>query len=715
MKTQPWRFFILAAIAALRMGAQPEQPLRVTVNLVQVDATVTDAKGNPVPDLQPGDFRVLLDGKPQQLKSSDYVHLRDLPPTDENSRSAAAAPRVEISKPAMPAGSLKREQVRRTVVLFIGDLLTSAESMPGIQAGLRRFVQEQVQPGDLVAIVRSSAGLGALQDFTTDRRLLLAAIDQVRWSTNVTGMSTASAYTPISTGTATVAPDLDEAGTIAMTQRATLATTDSLLRIVRGMADLPGRKSVILVSDALRLTLPDELDPSGQRATGSGAFIAPIYQSMRRVVDESVRAGVVLYAIDTRGISSLRATASDHLDPIQRGGGGGRANVNYGSGDSVSSTWVTDQTQGRRNEHSDNQEGALFVSSQTGGFMIFESNRIDDALAHIMGDQRGYYVLAFQPPAEAIQTDRIGQPIYHKLKIEVTRPGVKVRSSAGFFGVADEERRPAASLELQLTKSLDSPFKASGVNMEVDTSYLSIKNGYFLRATLYIDGNDVAFTGPAIHRTGLVHVILRTFNATGGTLEGGIDQMRRIDLNEEGYERALKYGLIYSTLLPVKKPGPYQVRAAVRDEATGKIGTAGDFVVIPNPKEKGVRLSGIVFQHALGTDGHVVPAAGPNLYSSGQSAPFAVQIVAAGNSLRPDGLAMRLHLFRDGVEAWKSAPIPVESGVKESPKTTMFLAKGSITIPKGMEPGKYLMRVDLCDQAQPDTVTAWQWAKLTVK
>jgi len=57
-------------------------------------------------------------GSPQ-LKSSDYVHLRDLPPTDENSRSAAAAPRVEISKPAMPAGSLKREQVRRTIVLFI--------------------------------------------------------------------------------------------------------------------------------------------------------------------------------------------------------------------------------------------------------------------------------------------------------------------------------------------------------------------------------------------------------------------------------------------------------------------------------------------------------------------------------------------------------------------------------------------------------------------
>jgi VWFA-related protein len=704
---------ILTSLAALLMRAQPEQTLRVTVNLVQVDATVTDAKGNPIPDLKPGDFRVLLDRKPQELKFSDYVRLRELPSAGKT-QTDAAIPREQISKPARPAATLKREQVRRTIVLFVADLLTSAESMPGIQAGLRKFVQEQVQPGDLVAIVRSSAGLGALQDFTPDKHMLLAAIDQVRWTPNAIGIGGASAYTPIVTGTAPVAPDLDQAGTINTIERATLATTSSLLRVVRGMADLPGRKSVILVSDALRLTLPDELDPSGQRAIGTGAFVAPIYQSMRRVVDESVRAGVVLYAIDTRGISSLRATASDHLDPIQRAGGGGRPNVSYGAGDSVGSNWVTDQTLSRRNEYKDNQWGSLFVSSQTGGFMITESNRLDDGLARIMEDQRGYYVLAFQPPAEAMQTDLSGQPVFHKLKIEVTRPGVQVRSSAGFFGVPDQERRVAGRPELQLMESLDSPFQASGIAMEVETSYLSGRNEYFLRATLYIDGKDVEFTGPPIHRTGLVHVILRTFNATGITLEGGIDQMRRIDLNEEGYQRALKYGLIYSTLLPVKKPGPYQVRAAVRDEATGKIGTAGDFVVIPNPKEKGVRLSGIVFQHALGTDGHVVPAAGPNLYSSGQSAPFAVQIVAGGNSWKPVGLAMRLHLFRDGVEAWKSAPIPVETGPQES-KTEMFLAKGSITIPKGLEPGKYLLRVDLCDQAQPDTVTAWQWAKLTVK
>ena len=61
-------FLTIAALAGLTAAAQQEYRLRVTVDLVQVDATVTDAHGNPVPDLKAGDFRVPLDAKPQDLK-----------------------------------------------------------------------------------------------------------------------------------------------------------------------------------------------------------------------------------------------------------------------------------------------------------------------------------------------------------------------------------------------------------------------------------------------------------------------------------------------------------------------------------------------------------------------------------------------------------------------------------------------------------------------
>ncbi len=708
---------ILAALVILPVAAQKDYRLRVTVDLVQVDATVTDASGNPVTDLKASDFRVLLDGKPQELKYCSYMPVGE-PRSAAEPHSPLAPPvaksNVTSAQPSMPAGSIKREQVRRTIVLFVGDLLTSAESMPGIRAGLTKFVKEQLQPGDLVAVVRSSAGLGALQDFTPDKNRLLAAIDLVRWTPNAVGIGGASAYDTI--GDPSKPPGyLNQPDTIAAVERATLATTASLLKLIQGMADLPGRKSVILVSDALRLSSPDEMDPmTGSPETGTGMG-GPIYPSMRRIVDESVRAGVVLYAIDTRGLSSLRGLASDHVSPA----GGTDDPTTSPQMTTVAKDptlngrdWVWQVTQSRRDEYTDKQWGALFLTSETGGFMVTESNRIDAGLSRIMQDQRGYYLLGFQPPSDAMELDNMGHQVFHSLKVQVLRPGLKVRSHAGFFGAADEEMRQAASPELQLMASLESPFQASEISLDVETSYLSEKNDYFLRATLFIDARDVLFAGPPIHRTGVLHVVLRAFNATGGTLEGGIDQMRRIDLNEDGYERAQKYGLIYTTLLPVKKPGPYQVRAACRDEATGHIGTGGDFVSIPKPKSTGIRLGGIIFPHALGIDDHVVPSARPIAYPPGQNVRFVVQIIPKGISLKPEAWALQTRLFRDGIEVWKSAPAPIEPNEKKAP---LFLARGSLTIPNTIEPGKYLVRVDLSDKSAPESVLAWQWGRLTVE
>ena len=641
---------------------------------------VTDARGDAVPDLKAGDFRILLDGKPQELKYCNFVRVNDAPVAPPPAESDAAA---TASRPAMPAEPIRREEVRRTIVLFVGDLLTSSESIPAIRNGLKKFVQEQMRPGDLAAIVRSSAGLGALQDFTTDREMLMAAIDRVRWSSNAVGTAAASAYEPIGQPALQGISALDLAllDRIDSIERATLATTWSLLKVVRGMAQLPGRKSLIILSDGLRLTSPDEMDPFGNTATGSGAFLAPIYKSMRNVVDESVRAGVVLYAIDTRGQSSLLATAADRLQP-------GKPPVG---------NWVGAMTAGRRDEYRDNQWGGMFISSQTSGFMITEANHIDAALARVMADQRGYYLLAFQPAAEAMQADASGAAVYHQLKIETVRPGLSVRTHAGFFGVAGEEPGRPAGPELQLSQPLDA---ATGIRLDVEAGYLSGKSE-FLRTTVYIDGNDVLFQGPPIHRTGVLHLIVKAFNAKGGMLPGGIDQIRRIDLDEAGYERAQKYGLIYTALLPAPKPGPYRVRVACRDEATGKSGASSDFVSIPEMKGKGLKLSGIVFQHDLGTDNHILPATMPRVYSAGQRVSFVVRIWP---SPLEAGLLMLTRLYRNGAQVWESAPTPVAGPI----------ASGSFDVPRGLDPGRYLVRVEVAGKAA-DSALAWQWAKLTLR
>ena len=705
------------ALAFAALAAWPQQPqpsnneyrIRISANLVQVDATVTDSHGKPVSGLTADDFQILLDSKPQKIAFCNFVEAGEgapAPPAPAP-RQPAVARKLEGALPSMPAVPLKREEVRRTVVLFVDDLSMAAESVPAVRRGLHKFIDQQLRPGDLVAIVRASAGLGALQDFTTDRNLLLAAADQVRWTP--LGRGAAWAYAPVGIDPNEEAwqnSSQGRADTISRIENYTVAATSSLWRLAHGMAPMPGRKCIVILSDNLPLRTPDEINPFQTVDVGSGEG-GRILPSIRRVVDECVRAGVVLYAIDTRGLSALSAEARDRPRPP-----GAPEDASPGppsaGGSLPPGDWVWTAMQGRRDEYREGQWGAMFLASETGGFMVTEANFIDAGIERIMSDQSGYYLLGFAPPADALVPDRYGHPAYHRLKVEVRRPGLHVRSHQGFFGVADEEMAAAPLRpELQLATALESPFQSSGLRMEVQSGFLNVrKNVAAIRTTVVLDGRDLDLSGPPIHRTGVFHLVVRAFAVNGSQVPGGIDQALRIDLDPDGYERALKYGLIYAALIPVTKAGPYQVRAACRDENTGKVGTAGDFVVVP--KLKGMALSGIVFETSRAVYDHVRPAIGSSDYAPGERAQFAFEIInpTAGP------LTMRTRLFRDGAQAYESPATPVAMGER---KAGHAFTSAVIEIPANLQPGDYLMRVEVEDQMSPPHQSkAWQWVRLRV-
>src|SRR5687767_11413505 len=113
----------------LTLGAQQAPPagqapsrssdvLRVGVDLVQVDATVTDRRGRHVTDLTAEDFEILQDGRPQRITTFAYVTLPG---------AAPAPPRS--SGPVAPSAPLKPTQARRTIAIVIDDLGLSFESM----------------------------------------------------------------------------------------------------------------------------------------------------------------------------------------------------------------------------------------------------------------------------------------------------------------------------------------------------------------------------------------------------------------------------------------------------------------------------------------------------------------------------------------------------------------------------------------------------------
>ena len=179
--------------------ATPQQParprdedvVRISTNLVQVDAVVTDKNGKQVIDLRPEELEILEDGKPQRVTSFSYISLD----STESPRPAESARPVDKNVFPVPPVRLRPEQIRRTMALVVDDLGLSFESAYYVRQALKKFLDQQMQPADLVAIVRTGGGMGALQVFTSDKRQLYAAVEKVKW--NPTGRGGIATFAPL--------------------------------------------------------------------------------------------------------------------------------------------------------------------------------------------------------------------------------------------------------------------------------------------------------------------------------------------------------------------------------------------------------------------------------------------------------------------------------------------------------------------------------------
>ncbi|HEX5734520.1 MAG TPA: VWA domain-containing protein [Blastocatellia bacterium] len=279
----------------VQKAPQKEDVVRISVTLVQVDVTVTDHKGRQVTDLKPEDFEIYEDGRPQRISAFSYELAEPKSETRVAVAAEAQPPNVNaphINAPPLPPTRLKPADVRRTIALVVDDLTLSFQSAYHVRSALKKFVAEQMEPGDLVAIIRTGAGMGALQQFTNDKRQLYAAIERVRW--NPAGSGQIGAFALIDTDTPRT-PELDQIREDIFS----VGTLGALNFIVRGLDELPGRKSIILFSDGITI---HNHDASSR-----------VLDSVRRLVDLANRASVVVYTIDPRGLQYLGLTAADHV------------------------------------------------------------------------------------------------------------------------------------------------------------------------------------------------------------------------------------------------------------------------------------------------------------------------------------------------------------------------------------------------------------------
>lgn len=703
----------LSAIALL--GQQPPSDnspkanFRISVNLVQIDATVTDSHGKPIRDLTPDDFQILLDGQEQPITHFSHIQADSTAPADS---TVTGAPK-DISSPSTSA-RLKPGQAARTMAIFVDDLNMSAETVPFVRRGVQQLIDKHLGKDDFTAIVRASAGLGALQDFTTDKTMLRAAADQIRWKPSGRGglsSSPALGSDP--------AKDREEYGVSVLGDGAfqyqedenyremvySSAVLDSLDRIIRGMTRLPGRKSVVMLSERLPIALREITNGPGEPRNPATSFDSSnvIYLKMRDCIDHAARSGLVVDFVDTKGLSSLTMTAADNFGVL----------TDLASADPrTTSTPNPFDVRAERHElYDQGQAGGWYLARETGGLAFLTSNDIGSILARIYDDSTSYYILGFLPPEIAFERAPNGGPLFRRVTVRVKRDGAKVRAPSGFLGTPDKEATARQRAEFDLASSLDSPFGGSAIDLRLRSSYLSArKNEWLAQTALWVDAHNLTLEGPVNNRSGMIHLLVRAFSVNGAEMDGGIDQLLRVSLNEEGYDRAMKYGLVYATSIPIAKSGPYQVRAAILDQASGKIGTANQFLLIPKPNVRGFLLSGIVFPQMMAKQDDITPATGPATFAPGERIPFAVEVIG-----RPSekSLLMNTALFRDGKLVERSPAQPLRISGK-SLHGSLF-GKSDVAIPASARAGDYRMQVIVSEaDSVPKHWTAFQWADLNV-
>jgi len=185
-------------------------------------------------------------------------------------------------------------------------------------------------------------------------------------------------------------------------------------------------------------------------------------------------------------------------------------------------------------------------------------------------------------------------------------------------------------------------------------------------------------------------------------------------LNEPQYKHALSNGFLHIFQSPVKKPGPYDVRVAVRDKASGKVGTAGAFLEVPELKKERMVLSGILLQTAMPAGQTADPGqdlrggTALRIFHAGETVTYGYQVLnpKLDKATKRPNVEARVRLYRDGKEFFAGKPALVEV----TPGAQRVLAGGNLKIGPDLPPGEYVLEVaanDLLAEAKNGTATQY--------
>jgi VWFA-related protein len=139
----------LLLVASPLPSQQSGSTFHAQTDLVLVNVTVRDKKGNFIRNLKPGNFTIFEDNKPQKIASFD-LETTDVAVTQDVTQ---AAPLPETSPTTIPASSLSSPENefkdRRLIILFFDLSAMEPEEIQRAVSSAVRYVDTQMTAADL--------------------------------------------------------------------------------------------------------------------------------------------------------------------------------------------------------------------------------------------------------------------------------------------------------------------------------------------------------------------------------------------------------------------------------------------------------------------------------------------------------------------------------------------------------------------------------------
>jgi VWFA-related protein len=528
------------------------------------------------------------------------------------------------------------------------------------------YIDKQMSPADLVAIVTLGDSMQVAQDFTSDRNTLRKAVAKINGNEG-------QGFEAGSTGDSTTGSDTGAQFTTDDTEYNIFNSDRRLIAIsslAQSLSRFQQKKSVLYFSGGLQQTGVEN------------------QSQLRAAINAAVRANVSLYAVDSRGLQAL-PPGGDSTKGSLRG-------VGAYSGAAVQSDLDSNFS---------SQETLATLSSDTGGKAFLDSNDFSPAFRRVQNDTSSYYLIGYR------STNKTMDGKYRHINVKLNRKDVKLEYRAGYYGPRDFAHSNKQDREQQLEDELTAELPRTEIPVYLETAYFRMTDDrYYVPVSILVPASAIPVRGGNADKTTAVLDILGLVREAGTKFPvGNVRDTVKIGIDAQG--GTTRRNVQYSTGFNLP-PGKYQLKFVLRDNQDGRIGTFETTLTVPDLRKAPLKMSSVILSSQLGPAGkemknplvregkEIVPNLG-HVFSNGQNMTVFFEVYDPAKAKAADGrsgvhVLAALQFFSGNVKVFETPLVEVKSVSAPDRKAASF----QLDVPlSDLKPGWYTCQLSVIDDA----------------